>query len=190
MLDLSAVEQHALCSHGALVERWGWQVSQSASAAFHLSRIPLVCGVPLGALDLKLYLHQLFECGGDAGGTAPPPGVMRVVRSKACRGAIMFKTPLTRQQCVDLVSQLAETQLPFCCAHGRPTTAPLVDVRVLNSLLARLRPQDPDQGQGWQTVAGREIASECGGEGDGDHVTAGLTVSRLSAFVARGFHKV
>ncbi|KIZ07708.1 hypothetical protein MNEG_0240 [Monoraphidium neglectum] len=129
-LDLSAPEQQALKTHAALVERWGWRVTSAgpalgetadapvstrASPAAVLSCVPLLAGVALGGLDLKLYLHQLAECGGDAGG-AGPPGVLRVLRSKACRGAVMFNDALSPQRCAELVDRLSTTQLPFCCA--------------------------------------------------------------------------
>jgi DNA mismatch repair ATPase MutL len=65
----------------------------------------------------QLYLHQLLETGGSS--RQPPPGVVRVLKSKACRSAIMFGTQLSREQCVELVQQLGQTELCFCCAHGR-----------------------------------------------------------------------
>jgi hypothetical protein len=63
----------------------------------------------------QLYLHQLLE----AGGSQPPPGVLRVLRSKACRSAVMFGDALDATQCCDLVQRLAGTELCFVCAHGR-----------------------------------------------------------------------
>jgi DNA mismatch repair protein MLH3 len=66
---------------------------------------------------LQLYLHQLLETGGSS--RQPPPGVVRVLKSKACRSAIMSGTQLSREQCVQLVQQLGQTELCFCCAHGR-----------------------------------------------------------------------
>lgn len=38
-------------------------------------------------------------------------------------------------QCQALVGSLAATQLCFSCAHGRPTTAPVVDLRLLRRAL-------------------------------------------------------
>lgn len=66
---------------------------------------------------LQLYLHQLLEAASSS--SQPPPGVLRVLRSKACRSAIMFGDALSRQQCEGLLAQLAATQLCFMCAHGR-----------------------------------------------------------------------
>lgn len=65
---------------------------------------------------VQLYLQQLA---GTAGAAAQPPGVLRVLRSKACRGSLMFNTTLTQRQASELVCQLAATRLCFACAHGR-----------------------------------------------------------------------
>lgn len=54
-----------------------------------------------------------------------PRAVRRVLNSKACRGAIMFGDELDDAQCKTLVSDLAECEHPFICAHGRPSVAPL-----------------------------------------------------------------
>lgn len=153
-LPLSADERRALQTHAALVREWGWCVSNDSSGGvitgsataggaastpppppqqqLSLSSVPTVCGAALGALDLRLFLHQLAECGGDAGGAGAPPGVLRVLRSKACRSAVMFGDALSRGECAALVARLRLTAMPFCCAHGRPTAAPLVDLSQLS----------------------------------------------------------
>ncbi|EFJ41217.1 hypothetical protein VOLCADRAFT_119750 [Volvox carteri f. nagariensis] len=102
-----------------------------------LVSVPSICGTTLtNPTDLRLYLHQLDETGG-AG--LLPPAVLRVLRSKACRTAIMFGDHLTPEQCTMLVAQLRDTRLWTQCAHGRPTVVPLVDLPTLHAVLARRR---------------------------------------------------
>ncbi|KAF8265139.1 hypothetical protein EI94DRAFT_1590032 [Lactarius quietus] len=48
-----------------------------------------------------------------------PKGLLELVNSRACRGAIMFNDALSIDQCERLMAQLAETAFPFQCAHGR-----------------------------------------------------------------------
>lgn len=43
-------------------------------------------------------------------------------------GAIKFNDSLSRDECHSLVASLSSCQLPFQCAHGRPSIAPLVDI--------------------------------------------------------------
>ena len=63
--------------------------------------------------------------------TLPPPAVHRVLASKACRSAVMFGTPLSAAQCQQILTELAQCDLPFQCAHGRPTITPLLDLSQL-----------------------------------------------------------
>ncbi|KIJ20390.1 hypothetical protein PAXINDRAFT_108421 [Paxillus involutus ATCC 200175] len=48
-----------------------------------------------------------------------PRGLLDLINSKACRGAIMFNDSLNPEQCERLVKQLSTTIFPFQCAHGR-----------------------------------------------------------------------
>ncbi|OAR00030.1 hypothetical protein LLEC1_00477 [Akanthomyces lecanii] len=76
-----------------------------------------------------------------------PSGLLELLHSRACRsemtsfdsvrikladqcrsGAIMFNDELTLAECTSLIRKLAQCSLPFQCAHGRPSMAPLVDL--------------------------------------------------------------
>ena len=80
-----------------------------------------------------------------------PGGLVELINSKACRGAIMFNdreysrtlsvvpfegadsnlvwfTGLSAEQAKDLLKQLAETRFPFMCAHARPSIVPIVNL--------------------------------------------------------------
>ena len=48
-----------------------------------------------------------------------------MLKSRACRTAIMFNDILNAEQCRQLVSKLSKCSFPFQCAHGRPTLAVL-----------------------------------------------------------------
>ena len=170
-LELSNVEFQALRAHAAAVKQWGWTVGETAtgsrgnpgcastsSTGCSLCGVPVCCGVALGALDLKLYLHQLAECGSHGSSSAaPPPGVMRVLRSKACRTAVMFNDALSLPECVKLLARLCSTEMPFFCAHGRPTTAPLVDLGVLRRLLKQRWQQQAPSGMDPSRLAAERL---------------------------------
>ncbi|XP_061751337.1 DNA mismatch repair protein Mlh3 isoform X2 [Nerophis ophidion] len=70
---------------------------------------------------------ELLRSTGRARGTLPLT-VLKVLASLACHGAIKFNDRLNRDECHSLVASLSSCQLPFQCAHGRPSIAPLVDV--------------------------------------------------------------
>ncbi|XP_046903895.1 DNA mismatch repair protein Mlh3 isoform X2 [Hypomesus transpacificus] len=57
-----------------------------------------------------------------------PLTVLKVLASLACHGAIKFNDSLNKNECCSLVACLSSCKLPFQCAHGRPSIAPLVDI--------------------------------------------------------------
>ncbi|KAM6913191.1 DNA mismatch repair protein Mlh3 isoform 2-T2 [Xenentodon cancila] len=76
------------------------------------------------------YLREQIELLRSAGrvrGTLPLT-VLKVLASLACHGAIKFNDTLSRDECSSLVASLSSCQLPFQCAHGRPSIIPLVDI--------------------------------------------------------------
>lgn len=58
-----------------------------------------------------------------------PQGILDLLNSRACRGAIMFNDPLSIEECKLMVYRLAECAFPFQCAHGRPSMVPILDLR-------------------------------------------------------------
>ncbi|KAJ5579058.1 hypothetical protein N7450_007925 [Penicillium hetheringtonii] len=59
-----------------------------------------------------------------------PQGIIDLLNSRACRGAIMFNDSLTIEECQVLITRLARCAFPFQCAHGRPSMVPILDLRV------------------------------------------------------------
>ncbi|ESO82947.1 hypothetical protein LOTGIDRAFT_169769 [Lottia gigantea] len=54
-----------------------------------------------------------------------PLALHRILATKACRGAIKFNDILSPAQCKELITALSKCDLPFQCAHGRPSIIPL-----------------------------------------------------------------
>uniref|UniRef100_A0A4W4GUL2 MutL C-terminal dimerisation domain-containing protein n=1 Tax=Electrophorus electricus TaxID=8005 RepID=A0A4W4GUL2_ELEEL len=68
-----------------------------------------------------------------------PLTVHNVLASQACHGAIKFNHVLSKEECCSLVASLSSCQLPFQCAHGRPSIVPLVDLLHLDDEQPNLR---------------------------------------------------
>ena len=62
---------------------------------------------------------------------AIPTSLMDVIKSTACRSAIMFNDPLSKDACQRIVTRLGECRFPFQCAHGRPSLVPLCEIKTL-----------------------------------------------------------
>lgn len=152
-LSISMGDQQLLHTYQSQIEDWGWRFKVFSGGknydgrrhgqAHHGNTAALLTGVPniLGEslTDTKYlseYLHQLATTDGTS---APPPAVLRVMASKACRGAIMFGDFLLSSECQQLVEGLKRTALSFQCAHGRPTLVPIVNLKALHLRLGRLQ---------------------------------------------------
>ncbi|KFV79226.1 DNA mismatch repair protein Mlh3, partial [Struthio camelus australis] len=87
---------------------------------------------------------ELVQTTGGARGTLPLT-FLKVLASQACHGAIKFNDSLTLEESCQLIEALSSCQLPFQCAHGRPSMMPLADIDHLQQEkqpkpnLARLR---------------------------------------------------
>ncbi|KAL7859330.1 hypothetical protein SRHO_G00144770 [Serrasalmus rhombeus] len=81
------------------------------------------------------YLREHIEFLHSAGRVRStlPLTVHNVLASQACHGAIKFNDLLSKEECCSLVGSLASCQLPFQCAHGRPSIVPLVNLLHLDN---------------------------------------------------------
>ncbi|XP_044292012.1 DNA mismatch repair protein Mlh3 isoform X1 [Varanus komodoensis] len=110
------------------------------------------------------FIHEQVELLQTTGGaqTALPLTVLKVLASQACHGAIKFNDSLTLEESCHLMEALSCCQLPFQCAHGRPSMLPLADVDHLQQEsqpkpnLAKLRRMT----KAWQ-LFGKEKESDC-----------------------------
>ncbi|CAL5326570.1 unnamed protein product [Camellia sinensis] len=144
-LVLPEIGYQLLHNYADQIQNWGWlcNIRSLGSRSFKktlnlLHRQPTV--VTLNAfnltdVDLLEFLQQLADTDGSS---TIPPSVHRVLNSKACRGAIMFGDTLLPSECSLIVEELKQTSLCFQCAHGRPTTVPLVTLEALHKQIAKL----------------------------------------------------
>ncbi|CAH2076643.1 unnamed protein product [Thlaspi arvense] len=164
-LVLPEMGYQLLQSYSEQLRDWGWicNINVEGSTSFKknmsiiqrkptpitLNAVPCIMGVNLSDVDLLEFLQQLADTDGSS---TIPPSVLRVLNSKACRGAIMFGDSLLPSECSLIIEGLKQTSLCFQCAHGRPTTVPLVNLKALHKQIAKL-----DSRQPWHGFERREI---------------------------------
>lgn len=93
-----------------------WRLEEAprtaAASVPHFTRSTLYGGPPS-------WLAQIGDC---------PKGILDMLNSRACRSAVMFNDPMSREQCERLLRQLGQCVFPFMCAHGRASAVPLVEL--------------------------------------------------------------
>lgn len=147
------------------IQSWGWIINSTNSCEsfkknmnvlrrqsrrLTLAAVPCILGVTLTGKDLMDFIQQLDDTDGSS---AIPPAVTRILNFKACRGAIMFGDPLLPSECSLIIEELKATSLCFQCAHGRPTTVPIVNVASLRGELARLGAVNGRQEETWHGLS-------------------------------------
>ncbi|XP_060069042.1 serine-rich adhesin for platelets-like [Ylistrum balloti] len=75
---------------------------------------------------LKEHVEMLIGTNGVLGRL--PTTLHKVLCSQACHGAIKFGDQLSLEECEELLHSLAKCDLPFQCAHGRPSIMPLLEL--------------------------------------------------------------
>ncbi|CAL5371277.1 unnamed protein product [Camellia sinensis] len=146
-LVLPEIGYQLLHNYADQIQNWGWlcnirslgsrnlNLLHRQPTVVTLNAVPCIVGVNLTDVDLLEFLQQLADTDGSS---TIPPSVHRVLNSKACRGAIMFGDTLLPSECSLIVEELKQTSLCFQCAHGRPTTVPLVNLEALHKQIAKL----------------------------------------------------
>ena len=123
-------------SGGQLLGQWGVQLAEETEkpsktddkSSIVLSHIPhcflsieLVRQVELCQALLLEVASSLLETENVT--SRLPRALQHHLASQACRGAIMFGQKLEVEDCRRLLADLALCEMPFQCAHGRPSLA-------------------------------------------------------------------
>ncbi|KAI4327844.1 hypothetical protein L6164_020260 [Bauhinia variegata] len=172
-LVLPEIGYQLLHNYAEQVKDWGWicNIHTQDSKSFKrnldilnrqpmvvmLIAVPCILGVKLSDVDLMEFLQQLADT---EGSSTMPPSVIRVLNMKACRGAIMFGDSLLPSECSLLVEELKHTSLCFQCAHGRPTTAPLVNLEALYSQIAKFGLTNDCSNDEWHGLRRHKVCVE------------------------------
>ncbi|KAF5453802.1 hypothetical protein F2P56_023521 [Juglans regia] len=170
-LILPEIAYQLLQNYAEQITDWGWicnihgQDSRSFKRNLNLLHrrpilvtllaVPNILGVNLSDVDLLEFLQQLADTDGSS---TMPPSVLRVLNMKACRGAIMFGDSLLPSECSLIVEELTQTSLCFQCAHGRPTTIPIVNLEALHKQIAKLESLGDNPNKLWHGLHRQELS--------------------------------
>lgn len=147
-LQLTMEEERMYSMTKNVLEFWGWTLrenisAQSAPRTFEVLSFPRISGMVVAdTAVLHELLQELKDHGESRSVSGVPRVMMRYLATAACRSAIMFGDILEKDQAISLVKKLRHCDLPFQCAHGRPSIVPLVKFETSSHLgpLAKERP--------------------------------------------------
>jgi DNA mismatch repair ATPase MutL len=111
---------------------WGFSYSLSKSG-LTIATMPVVLEEQLTVDDLQEFNHFVDSHSQLPSSCLLPPAVLRIAASKACRSSIKFGSTLSLNEMNTLITKLTKTNLPFQCAHGRPSMLPISQLRSLQT---------------------------------------------------------
>jgi len=101
-----------------LLRRSGFGVDEFGEDTFIVDAIPSILGDVSAAVILGDVARSLERSG--MRGASEEMAEARIARA-ACRAAVKARDRLTLREIERLVSDLAQTEMPYTCPHGRPT---------------------------------------------------------------------
>ena len=126
--------QLAVVQHNTdLLEQWRFSVELPSNPhePLLLKGVPGIGDKVAKKGDFLQYLQALESRSSDAA-LVTPAFIKRTIASNACRYSIMFGDHLSSEQMENLIGSLSKCDLPFICAHGRPSVIPLLSLKGLD----------------------------------------------------------
>ena len=117
-LSLSRAESASMPELSEILSQAGYVIEPFGQDVWAVRSVPVISST-LG--DVKV-IHEIIAEAAGITEKNPERVLDRVVKTVACRAVVKGNTPLTKNQMERLVRQLAETDSPYTCPHGRPTT--------------------------------------------------------------------
>lgn len=90
-----------------------------------ITHVPVVASRKMNPEQILIHTAELIA---NKGSSLTPSMFLSAIKSKACRGAIMFGDALSVSEMESMVHELSKCTQPFACAHGRTSIALLTDV--------------------------------------------------------------
>ncbi len=124
--SLLSPETVALQPHDALAVRrhldvlkhMGFGIADFGGDTFLVDMLP-VCLGQVSAESILIELSRIMERGGNSAGLQH--GIEEKIAMAACKSAVKAHHALKQPEIEKLIADLASTEMPYTCPHGRPT---------------------------------------------------------------------
>lgn len=143
--SLSHLEVSFLEKYNESLLQMGISIEMEKTGEFYLNQLPLMLfkkmkndqkyildGVWKHIFELdewkkkKINTRNIKEDSWWSEGHNIPSMIMDGLKSNSCRQALMFGDVIDKQRCQELIQLLKSCNIPFFCAHGRPSVYPFV----------------------------------------------------------------
>ena len=116
-LELSKADCRFVIQNTELFEKAGFGIEHFGGDTVKIEAIPAALPQENAGGVFRELLSKVKEEGAWGGGKVDTPAIARA----ACKAAVKAHDELTMAECRNLLKQMGECELPYCCPHGRPT---------------------------------------------------------------------
>jgi DNA mismatch repair protein MutL len=120
-LELTPGQAERLAEWETDLRHLGFQIERFGGSEVLLRAVPDA----LRTRDPQRLVERLVDEVGSPRGSAAAPLVDRLLAFVSCRAAVKAPAPLERAEMIRLLGDLAQTETPFFCPHGRPIVSRL-----------------------------------------------------------------
>jgi len=117
-VDLPPRDALRVRRHLDLLKKMGFGIAEFGGDTFVVDALPL-CFQSTTSRELLTEVGTILETTGER--RSADHLLEEQVAQAACKAAVKAHSVLTREEIEDLVRQLAKTEMPYTCPHGRPT---------------------------------------------------------------------
>lgn len=117
-VELSPHDALQLCRHLELLKRLGFGIAEFGGDTFVVDALPR-CFQSASAKALLTDLAAILTTAGEK--RSADHLLEEQIAQAACKAAVKAQEQLTLPEIDELVKQLARTEMPYTCPHGRPT---------------------------------------------------------------------
>ncbi|MDD5677660.1 MAG: DNA mismatch repair endonuclease MutL [Kiritimatiellae bacterium] len=117
-VDLPSRDALRVRRHLDLLKQMGFGIAEFGGDTFVVDALPL-CFQSTAARILLADMAAILETAGEQRSAGHL--LEEQIAQAACKAAVKAHSVLTREEIEDLVMQLAKTEMPYTCPHGRPT---------------------------------------------------------------------
>jgi len=131
-IPVSFIQYNNLYTFEKELNSWNWQFElkvdlngRPMSPTLVVLKVPSISKKTMSPEQVLLHTAELVA---NRGSSLIPSIFLTVIKSKACRGAIMFGDVLAQVEMESMIRGLSKCAQPFACAHGRTSIALLTDI--------------------------------------------------------------
>jgi DNA mismatch repair protein MutL len=124
-VELTHQESHILNSNKEILDGLGFEISHFGGNTFSIMAVPSLLIRHNPEKTLRGIIDDLIS--GELAKGDFQARIEKIITIMACRSAVKFGDPLSREEQVALIEQLQQVPLPYTCPHGRPTMIIMTD---------------------------------------------------------------